>query len=146
MSDRVSYLNPASLQAPLGLYSHVSIDSDSGLVFVAGQVALGKNRELVGIGDFATQAKQTFANVGDGLRAAGADWSTVLKLTTYLTRTEDYAVFRSVREEIFDTAFPLGGPYPPHTLLVVAALSSADHLIEVDAIAARSHPQGGGHP
>jgi 2-iminobutanoate/2-iminopropanoate deaminase len=140
MSDRVTYLNPESLQTPLGLYSHASIEPESGLVFVAGQVALGKDRELVGIGDFAAQAKQTFANVGYALTAAGADWSTVLKLTTYLTRTEDYAAFRSVRQEIFDALFPSGGPYPPHTLLIVAALSSPDHLIEVDAMAARLRP------
>lgn len=136
MSDRVGYLNPETLQTPLGLYSHVSIDSESGLVFVAGQVALGQDRAIVGLGDFAAQARQTFANVGCALTAAGAGWSTVLKLTTYLTRSDDYAAFRAVREEIFDSLFPSGGPYPPHTLLVVAALSSPDHLIEVEAIAA----------
>lgn len=141
MTDRIEYFNPSTLAKPLGHYSQVSRDSASGLIFVAGQVALGSDRELVGLGDFSVQAKQTFANVGAALATAGADWTTVLKLTTYLTRSSDYAAFRAVREEIFNELFPVGGPYPPHTLLVVAALSAPEHLIEVDAIAT-ARPRG----
>lgn len=136
MINRVVYLNPDTLATPLGLYSQVSSEPESTLIFVAGQVALGRDRVLVGLGDFAAQAKQAFANVDAALTAAGANWTTVLKLTTYLTRPADCAAFRTVREEIFNTLLPNGGPYPPHTLLVVAALSAPEHLIEIEAIAA----------
>jgi enamine deaminase RidA (YjgF/YER057c/UK114 family) len=135
VNARVEYLNPEGMATPLGLYSQVSRDSRSGLVFVAGQVALAGDGTFVGEGDLAAQARQTFLNVGAALRGAGADWSDVLRLTTYLTRFEDYGVFRDVRGEIFGQIFP-DGRYPPHTLLVVAALSAPEHLIEVDAIAA----------
>lgn len=119
---------------PLGLYSQASRDTHSGLIFVAGQVALAPDGSFVGEGDLARQARQTFSNIGAALHGAGADWKDLLRLTTYLTRSEDYGAFREIRNEIFNELFP-DGRYPPHTLLVVAALSAPEHLIEVDAIA-----------
>jgi enamine deaminase RidA (YjgF/YER057c/UK114 family) len=132
--SRVQHLQPAGLAAPLGLYSQVSRDSVTGLVFVAGQVATAADGSFVGVGDFEAQMRQVFANVGEALEAAGASFATVLKLTTYLVRQEDLPAFRDVRTALFADAYP-DRRYPAHTLCVVPFLSSADHLVEMEAIA-----------
>ena len=125
---------PAALTKPLGQYSQVSRDPTTGLVFLAGQVALDAGGNLVGAHDFAAQMHQVFANVDAGLRAAGASFATILKLNTYIVRTEDLDQFSLVRKEIYSRLCP-DGKYPPHTLVVVQSLSSPEHLIEVEAIA-----------
>jgi enamine deaminase RidA (YjgF/YER057c/UK114 family) len=132
---RVEYLHPPGLGTPVGLYSHVSRDNESGLVFVAGQVATGADGAFVGAGSFTAQMRQVFENVGLALRGAGASYESVLKLTTYLVRREDLPAFREVRDELFSVAYP-DRRYPPHTLCVVPFLSDVDHLIEMDAVAA----------
>jgi enamine deaminase RidA (YjgF/YER057c/UK114 family) len=131
---RHEYLNPIELGAPVGLYSQIARDNKSGLVFVAGQVAIRRDGTFVGVGDVAAQMRQVFENIGTALVAAGASYQTVLKLTSYLVRREDLSTFRAVRDELFAEAYP-DARYPAHTLCVVPFLSSEHHLIEMDAVA-----------
>ncbi len=135
MTSRIEYLQPEGLAEPLGLYSNVTRDTGTGLVFVAGQVALGSGGDFVGAGDFEAQLRQTFKNIGIALEGAGASYSTILKLNTYLVRVEDLPTFSSVRAKLYADAYP-DGKYPPHMLAIVADLTSPDHLIEMEAIAA----------
>lgn len=134
MKGRVELLQPTELTKPLGQYSQVSRDPATGLVCLAGQVAIDAMGNLVGPNDFAAQMRQVFANVDAGLRAAGASFASILRLNTYIVHIEDMDQFRSVRNEIYARLCP-EGKYPPHTLAVVKALSSPEHLIEVEAIA-----------
>lgn len=134
VGPQIEHLQPPEMAAPLGMYAQVTRDSRTGLVFVAGQVALDPAGKLVGQGDFRAQARETFRNVGKALDAAGAGFDTVVKLTTYIVRERDLPQFRAVRGEIYNEIYPHGG-YPPHLLLIVAGLSAPEHLIEVEAIA-----------
>jgi enamine deaminase RidA (YjgF/YER057c/UK114 family) len=52
-NSRPAMLRPDGMPAPLGLYSHASqVTTGSDLIFVAGQLAVGSDGEVVGVGDF----------------------------------------------------------------------------------------------
>ncbi|MCH9020354.1 MAG: RidA family protein [Proteobacteria bacterium] len=104
--------------------------SRAGLAFISGQVALDRDRRLVGRGDVEAQAVQAFANLELALAGAGATLEDVLRLNTYVTNAAFVAPFRTVRDRILPT------PQPASTLVVVAALADADWLIEIEAVAA----------
>jgi 2-iminobutanoate/2-iminopropanoate deaminase len=98
-------------------------------LYVAGQVARDANGQLVAPGDAAGQARQLYHNLGVVLKAAGADWRNVVKITTYLVDSADAAAVSAVRLETF------GAHRPPHTGLIVAALGSPEVRVEVEVIA-----------
>jgi 2-iminobutanoate/2-iminopropanoate deaminase len=131
----IEKLNPDSIRAPGGTYSHLAVAPvGARLVVVAGQVGIGPDASATA-GDFEDQCAQAFANVGAALEAAGAGWSEVIQTMTFLTRREDRARLRAWRTAEYARLFP-DGDYPPNTLLVVDALATDDLLIEVQAIAA----------
>ena len=120
---------------PLGAYS-VGMSVNAGrLVYVAGQVALDSEGNLVGPGDAAAQTKQVLANIGHILAAAGAGFSNVVEFTTYVVGRESVQQFIAGRTEVYPDLFP-GGDYPPNTLLVVDGLVREDFLVEIKAVAA----------
>jgi enamine deaminase RidA (YjgF/YER057c/UK114 family) len=132
----IEILNPDSVAAPGGTYSHVArLRGDATLIVVAGQVALDRDRNVIGIDDFERQCDAVFENLGAALRGAGGDWRSVIQLMTFLTRKEDIARLRAWRQRQFPGMFP-NDAYPPNTLLVVSALASDELLLEVQALAA----------
>lgn len=133
----IEHIQPENLAPPLGQYAQVTRDPDSGLIFVAGQVALDEHGEMVGIGDIAAQTTQTFRNIQTALEGVGSSLPDTLKLMTYIVNPDDLPAFRAARTEYFNSVFP-DGNYPAHTLVVVAGLSAPEHLIEVEAVAVPS--------
>lgn len=130
---KIEMLNPDTIRAPGGAYSHVArVPAGARLVVVAGQVGIGPDGVA---GDFEDQCARAFANVGAALEAAGAGWADVMQTMTFLTRREDRQHLREWRTAEYAGLFP-DGRYPPNTLLVVDALASDDLLLEVQAIAA----------
>jgi enamine deaminase RidA (YjgF/YER057c/UK114 family) len=133
---QVEIFNPAGLGKPAAPYSHIAAaGAGAKLVFLAGQVAIDGAGNLVGEGDIEKQAAQVFANLGEALRAAGADWSHVVQFMSFLTRRQDIPGFAAYRQRAFPTLFPRGA-YPPNTLLIVNGLVNEKMLLEVQAVAA----------
>jgi enamine deaminase RidA (YjgF/YER057c/UK114 family) len=126
--------NPDVLHAPLGLYSHVASATGSRTVFVAGQVAVDRDGQIVGAGDVAAQTRQVYENLGRALESAGATWADVAKATTFLVSEDLIEDFRRVREETFPRLFP-DGAYPPHTLVVASRLALPELLVETELVA-----------
>ncbi|WP_108125877.1 RidA family protein [Saccharospirillum mangrovi] len=124
-------INPEQLYdgAAVGL-SQATVDTDSGLVFVSGQVDWDSDsrRQHDGIVD---QAEAAFANLMIALQAAGSGTSAVLQLRIY------------VRGEVADhlpAVAPLlpkyfGNHRPALTGVGVASLAEPDLLIEIEAVA-----------
>jgi len=119
------------LSTPRG-YSYVASASGT-FVFVAGQIALDREGNMVGPGDLRAQAVQVFENVKACLAAAGATFEDVVKLNTYVVNLtpEDLPIIREVRSAYL----PAGNP-PASTMVGVSALAIAGLLIEVEAVAA----------
>jgi enamine deaminase RidA (YjgF/YER057c/UK114 family) len=100
------------------------------LLYISGQVAWDAAGNIVGKGDVRAQAKQVFENLRGVLRAAGGDLSSLMKITTYITKLEDFPAVAQARSEVFP------GELPASTLIVVKGLFHPDFLLEVEGTAA----------
>ena len=125
-------INPPALSEPRG-YVHVTIVPAGKHVYISGQVALDKAGNVVGKGDLAAQAEQVYKNLGEALKAAGASFADVFKLTTYVVDVtpDKVAAVRAARAKAFASE-----PFPSSTLVGVTGLVIPDLLLEVEAIAA----------
>lgn len=123
--------NPSGLSTPRG-YTHVVTASGGRTVYVAGQVALNAQGELVGKSDLRAQTRQVFENLRLALAGAGASFKDVVKWNTYVVnfKAEDLPVLRDVRTEVLKDVTP-----PASTLVGVSALANPDFLIEIEAVA-----------
>jgi enamine deaminase RidA (YjgF/YER057c/UK114 family) len=125
--------NPPELHKPAG-YSHLAEISGGKLIYIAGQVALDANGNIVGAGDLRAQIEQVFANLDAALKSAGAGFHNVAKLNCYCVESVDaakIAVFREIRDRYVNTASP-----PASTFVYVTRLVRPEWLIEVEAVAA----------
>ncbi len=120
---------------PIGAYSVGMAVSPGRLVYVAGQVALDADGNLVGPGDAAAQTRQILTNIGHILAAAGANFNNVVEFTTYVVGRPSIQKFIDGRNDVYPTLYP-NGDYPPNTLLVVDGLVREDFLVEIKAVAA----------
>lgn len=125
--------NPTTLASPIGRYSHLSRASRGEMVFIAGQISIDQDGNLVGKNDFRAQMRQVFMNLRAALEHVNGSFAEVAKYNSYLSRSSDLADFHSVRSELFEEFYP-DGKYPPNTLLVVDRLVSDDFLLEVEAV------------
>ena len=125
--DAPTFASPDYLPTPSG-YSHVVTIPPGRLVWTSGQVPLEADGTLAE--GWEAQARTAFANVGRALRAAGAGWPDVVKLTIFVVDVSELQTIRAVRDEFVDTASP-----PTSSLVQVAGLFRPDVLIEIEAVA-----------
>ncbi len=125
----LEHTQPDGLSKPTG-YTHV-VKATGTVVFLAGQVSLDSDGNIVGAGDFEAQARQVFTNVRNALASVGAGPEHVAKTTTYIVGVtpEHRAALSAVRAEF------LPDPPPTSTLIGVQALARPEFLIEVEATA-----------
>jgi len=141
MSESIA---PKGTAAPVGQYSRAIKVSPKHLVFVAGQVPIDKDGNVVGVDrseklmnhhtiDLAVQVRQTFLNVKAALEAAGASLKDIVRLDTYVISAalnEWRTVGRKIKSEM------LGNVHPPGATVFVAGLMIPEALVEISAIAA----------
>lgn len=112
--------------APVGPYSQAIVYGD--LVFLSGQIPLDpQTGQLLG-GSIEEQAEQVLRNLEAVLRAAGASWQSVLRVTVYMARLDEFARFNGIYERM------LQGAKPARSTVQVSALPLGAKL-EIDAIA-----------
>lgn len=99
------------------------------LLFISGQAAIDQSGQIVGVGDFEAQAKQTFENLDRVLRAGGSSLRNVVKVTIFLTDMTNFDAIVKLRGNWFTA------PYPADTIVEVRSLYSPDAMIEIEAIA-----------
>jgi enamine deaminase RidA (YjgF/YER057c/UK114 family) len=127
-----TYINPEGVSKP-GAYTHVVAAQGSRIVFIAGQVALDKDGNIVGQGDLGKQAEQVFENLKACLASIGATFADVTKMTTFIVSfrpSSDRAILAAVREKYLPAA-----SLPASTLVGVQSLATPDILIEIEATA-----------
>lgn len=129
----VTYLNPEGASQAQGQYAHVGTP-DGKLHFIAGQLAVAADGSVAGVGDFETQFRQVYDNLGAVLKGLGGDFNNVVRFTTYLVHSQDIGEFKRLRSEVFPGLFS-GDKFPPNTLLIIDRLVEEEFLIEVEAIA-----------
>jgi len=125
--DRFS--SPGTMPRPYG-FSQAVVITGGHPVYISGQVPLDTNNQVVGVGDFAAQTRQSFENVRLGLESVGLTFAHVVKIQMFLTDIANLPAIRDIRDEFVNTEHP-----PASTTVQVAALFHPDVLFEIDAIA-----------
>jgi len=125
--------NSPAIVPPTSFYSHaIEVPERSRLLFVSGQVPLAPDGTCPS--DFASQAKQCWRNLAAVLAAADMELSDVVRVQAFVTRVEDLAAYREIRNRIVEST------RPAHTLLVVASLGRPEWLVAIEAVAAKTGP------
>ena len=112
---------------PAGHYSQATVYN--GLVFVAGQLSIDPATGAHKTGTIEEQTEQALNNVHAILKAAGSDWSRVLKMTVYVADINLWDAVNKVYARI------LGEHRPARAVIPTGALHHG-FLIEIDAVAA----------
>ena len=126
---QVKRVNPPTLSKPTGYTHIVEVTGPSKTIYISGQIAFDKDGTIVGAGDMKAQAEQVFKNLEAALAAAGAKFSDVVKMNTYVTDIEKAPAVREVRARYFGEATPAS------TFVQVARLVRPELLIEIEVTA-----------
>jgi len=122
--------NPATVVAPLALYSHGAfVKAGSDILYLAGQV--GVRPDGVIPPTFAEQADEAYANIVRILKAKDMNVANLVKVTIYAVAGQPIGEARAARMR------HLGDHKPASTFIYVPQLADTKYLIEVEAIAAR---------
>src|SRR5262249_39835250 len=113
-------------------YSHVVVASGARTIYIAGQVSVDEEGRVVGEGDLAAQTTQVMTNLGLALKAAGAGYANIVKITTFVVnyKPELRPIIGKARSAFFEGMEP-----PASTLVGVTALAAPEWLIEIEAVA-----------
>jgi 2-iminobutanoate/2-iminopropanoate deaminase len=101
----------------------------NGVIYIAGQGAHSHDPKSDFPMDIDTHTKKVMENVKTLVEAGGGTMDSILQLTVYLTRIDDY----DGMNKVFKTYFPNGGP--ARTTVAVAALPGQS-LVEINCTAA----------
>ena len=128
------FINPGALPIWEQAFTQVVITHGATqTIYISGQVAVDKDKHLIGEEDLGAQAMQAFQNLETAISAAGATVADVVKLNIYVKEykpTDAALITEALRKH-----FPQKN-LPASTWLGVQALAEEKFLIEVDAIVA----------
>ena len=102
---------------------------NNGVIYVAGQGAHSHDATGTFAMDIDTHTKKVMENIKTLVEAGGGTMDSILQLTVFLTKIEDFEGMNNV----FKTYFPHGGP--ARTTVAVAALPGQS-LVEINCTAA----------
>ena len=130
----VEAVNPPDVAPPIGGYAHALVlPADARLIIVSGQTPTNLQGNVPT--GFEAQCCAVWDNIGHVLRGAGADFDSLVKVTTFLTRAEDAELNGAIRRRY------LGEHRPALTVIVAATLDSA-WLLEIEAFALVQEKRG----
>jgi 2-iminobutanoate/2-iminopropanoate deaminase len=113
-----------------GPYPFSQVVEANGFVFLAGQVGDAPGSHGAVPGGIEAETRAMLDNVGRLLRAAGLDYTDVVRCTVYLRDFDDFAAMNTVYREYFPTE-------PPARATVGVTALAADYAIEIEVTAAR---------
>ena len=111
--------------AAIGPYSQAIIAGD--FLYASGQIPINPETGNVDAQGITEQAQQSMKNVGEILKAAGAEYGNVVKTTCFLADMADFAAFNEVYAQYFTHN-------PARSCVAVKALPKGV-LCEVEVIA-----------
>ena len=127
----LKFHNPKSTSAPNGAYSHgVEALPNARWLFVAGQIPVRPDGSIPAT--IEEQTETVWRNILAVLADAGMGIADVVKISSFLTRHENFARFAQVRAGF------LGSHRPASTSVIISALAKPEFLVEVEAIAVKA--------
>ena len=115
-------------EAPQAIGPYSQAIKAAGLVFVSGQIPIDPANGNVISGDIAAQTERVLKNLQTIVRAAGSDFSRVVKTTVYLKNMSEFAAMNEVYARFFKGA-------PPARATVEVSRLPKDVLVEIDLVA-----------
>lgn len=119
---------------PEGFYTHPSfspaVRASGETIYVAGQLPLSPEGEIVGAGDIDAQLERIWFQIETILAAAGASLADIVRVTAYTTDVDYCPAIIAAREARFAASTP-----PASALVVVAGLALPGAVVEIDAVA-----------
>lgn len=114
----LQYIETKEAPAAVGPYSQAV--RGEGMIYVSGQLGLMPDTGRFAGTDFASQARQTLANMGAILAAAGCGIKDVVSVDVFMTDMENFKEFNAIYAEFMDgykparavvqvSGLPLGG-------------------------------------
>lgn len=130
MSNHAVGESPAGVPAPLKPHYSNSIRTEAGpLLFIAGQVGMDVDGNVVGVGDIRAQATQTLENIRMIVEANGGTMADIVQVTVYVTEISAFQTVSDIRERYF----PKDGP--ASAIVEVTGLALPELMIEIAAVA-----------
>jgi enamine deaminase RidA (YjgF/YER057c/UK114 family) len=134
---------PDTMAKPVGPYSHATKVTAKQLIFIAGQVPIDNEGNVVGIDrsdklgnhqtiDLAAQVRQTMLNVKAALEAAGATFNDLVRVDTFVVGS----AMNEYRTVGVKTKHDMLGVRVGGATVFVTGLMIPNALIEIAAIAA----------
>ncbi len=124
----MDYVATEDAPKAIGPYSQAVISG--GIVYTSGQIALDPASGSLIDESFEAQAHRVFRNLEAVLRAAGSDFSRVLRATVYLTDLANFQTLNTIYAQYF------GDHKPARTTVGVAQLPKGS-AVEIDLIATK---------
>lgn len=109
----------------IGVYSQAIKSGNT--VYLSGQIPLDPGTMQLCSDDIKEQIRQTFTNLQAVCRAAGGDFSNLVKLNIYLINLENFSLVNEIMTELFHK------PFPARAVLGVASLPRGAQ-VEIDGI------------
>jgi 2-iminobutanoate/2-iminopropanoate deaminase len=122
----ITTLNPESLGPAIAPYSQAAVAN--GFCFVAGQVGLDADNQVIAPGDIRAQTTAAIERIETVLAEVGASLSDVVTATVFLTDVGDFAAFNEAWAEKF-------GDHRPARATVRADLLLDGLVVEIQATA-----------
>lgn len=118
----------ATDDAPKAIGPYSQAVREGNVVYLSGQIALDPSSGTLVEGDFEAQVHRVFGNLEAVLRAAGSDFSRVLRAAVYLTDLANFQTLNTIYAQYF------GDHKPARSTVGVAQLPKGGK-VEIDLIA-----------
>jgi 2-iminobutanoate/2-iminopropanoate deaminase len=125
----IERINTPNAPKPVGHYSQGVVHN--GLVFVSGQLSVDPKTGEKKLGSIEEQTEQALSNVHEILKAAGSDWSKVLKMTIYVSDINYWEAVNKVYIRVL-------GEHKPARAVIPSGPLHYGFLIEIEAVASTS--------
>lgn len=112
----------------IGAYNQAVLVEDGKLLFISGQLGMDpETMELVS-GGVGAESKQALKNMGEILKQAGGEFSSIVKATIFLADINDFVTVNKIYASYFET------DPPARAAFAVSALPKGAK-VEIEAIA-----------
>ncbi|MBZ3877502.1 Ribonuclease UK114 [Sciurus carolinensis] len=119
-------ISTAKAPGAIGPYSQAVLVDRT--IYISGQIGMDPSSGQFVPGGIAAETKQALTNMGEILKAAGCDFTNVVKATVLLADMNDFNTVNAIYKQYFKSNFPARAAYQ------VAALPKGAR-IEIEAVA-----------
>ena len=94
MAGEIVHINPATMAAPGGHYSHSVLAG--GFIFISGQLPIAPDGSKLNEAPFEQQAQQVLDNVAHALKGAGSSVDKLTQVRVYVTDIVSWPAFNTL--------------------------------------------------